>query len=144
MGRGKHVLSERWFKAWWKDRGAAYLENEQRGEEHRLALQKRRPKCQCKAYPWPHRPGGGLCRYPDAPAEIWKGTPGRNRRVGVRHRGLVKELCKRYRWHPVRDRRKIDRWMPRLYIAYCKRYHRVLQAIPSPILLVLGHRRTGR
>ena len=29
-----------------------------------------RPKlrpCQCRAYAWPHRAGGGLCRYPDPP-----------------------------------------------------------------------------
>lgn len=25
------------------------------------------PGCTCAAYSWPHRPGGGLCRWPDAP-----------------------------------------------------------------------------
>src|SRR5262245_17115545 len=25
------------------------------------------PPCRCKAYQWPHRPGGGLCRWPDPP-----------------------------------------------------------------------------
>lgn len=25
------------------------------------------PSCTCTAYNWPHRPGGGLCRWPDAP-----------------------------------------------------------------------------
>lgn len=25
------------------------------------------PKCSCAAYPFPHRPGGGLCRWPDPP-----------------------------------------------------------------------------
>lgn len=25
------------------------------------------PKCACAAYPFPHRPGGGLCRWPDPP-----------------------------------------------------------------------------
>ncbi len=23
--------------------------------------------CHCAAYAWPHRPGGGLCRWPDEP-----------------------------------------------------------------------------
>jgi hypothetical protein len=23
--------------------------------------------CRCEAYQWPHRPGGGLCRWPDPP-----------------------------------------------------------------------------
>ena len=26
-----------------------------------------RPTCGCVAYAWPHRPGGGLCRWPDSP-----------------------------------------------------------------------------
>lgn len=25
------------------------------------------PKCACRAYPFPHRPGGGFCRWPEAP-----------------------------------------------------------------------------
>ena len=25
------------------------------------------PRCECSAYKWPHRPGGGLCRWPDDP-----------------------------------------------------------------------------
>ena len=27
----------------------------------------RYPLCSCEAYSFPHRPGGGLCRYPDEP-----------------------------------------------------------------------------
>lgn len=23
--------------------------------------------CHCRAYAWPHRPGGGICRWPDPP-----------------------------------------------------------------------------
>ncbi len=26
--------------------------------------------CRCQAYDWPHRPGGGLCRWPEPP--IWR------------------------------------------------------------------------
>ena len=29
-----------------------------------------KPVCTCGAYQWPHRPGGGLCCYPDAPTRI--------------------------------------------------------------------------
>ena len=31
----------------------------------------RRATCRCPAYPWPHRPRGGLCRFPDLPAGVW-------------------------------------------------------------------------
>jgi len=26
------------------------------------------PPCHCAAYNWPHRPGGGLCRWPEQPS----------------------------------------------------------------------------
>ncbi len=26
--------------------------------------------CRCEAYAWPHRPGGGLCCWPDPPQWI--------------------------------------------------------------------------
>ncbi len=27
----------------------------------------RKPVCECVAYAWPHRPGGGICRWPEEP-----------------------------------------------------------------------------
>jgi hypothetical protein len=36
------------------------------------ARDKHRRKCRCDAYRWPHRPGGGLCRYPDPPEARWQ------------------------------------------------------------------------
>lgn len=30
------------------------------------------PPCHCIAYQWPHRPGSGLCRWPDPPQ--WRST----------------------------------------------------------------------
>jgi hypothetical protein len=30
-------------------------------------LHARYTPCDCPAYAWPHRPGGGLCRWPDPP-----------------------------------------------------------------------------
>src|SRR5262245_38402650 len=38
----------------------------------RKARDKKRCKCRCDAYKFPHRPGGGLCRYPDPPAVRWQ------------------------------------------------------------------------
>ena len=39
---------------------------------NRKARDKRRAKCRCDAYRFPHRPGGGLCRHPDPPATRWQ------------------------------------------------------------------------
>lgn len=30
-------------------------------------VMKSKAKCDCEAYQWPHRPGSGLCRWPDPP-----------------------------------------------------------------------------
>jgi len=30
------------------------------------------PPCKCIAYAWPHRPGAGVCNWPDLP--VWKCT----------------------------------------------------------------------
>jgi hypothetical protein len=38
----------------------------------RKARDKKRAKCCCDAYKFPHRPGGGLCRHPDPPAVRWQ------------------------------------------------------------------------
>lgn len=49
--------------------------------------QNTRAKCTCPAYAWPHRPGGGLCRWPDAPAQRSQtpaGTPALWRRGKAR------------------------------------------------------------
>jgi len=86
------------------------------------ALAKRRLKCRCAAYPWPHRPGGGLCRYPDPPLETWQGTSGKNVPTALRRCGYRKTLMRRYGLHPIRDREKIKRFLPRLYKATLKRW----------------------
>src|SRR5687768_11792407 len=38
----------------------------------RKASDKRRRNCRCEAYKFPHRPGGGLCRWPEPPAVRWQ------------------------------------------------------------------------
>ncbi len=37
--------------------------------------------CRCAAYNWPHRPGGGLCRWPDPPV-FQRTTPAGTHRRG--------------------------------------------------------------
>jgi len=40
-----------------------------------------RPVCRCQAYRWPHRPGSGLCRWPEEPRAVCAtplGTRGRS------------------------------------------------------------------
>lgn len=100
------------------------IENEeqlQEGEPPSRA--KRRRTCTCGAYPWPHRPGGGLCRFPDPPEEAWKGKASSHAPVGMRRRSAIRRrLLARYNLHPIRDREKIRRWLPKLYVAYCRRY----------------------
>lgn len=39
------------------------------------------PPCRCVAYAWPHRPGGGLCRWPDPP-EYRRTTPASTHKPG--------------------------------------------------------------
>jgi hypothetical protein len=83
----------------------------------------KRKVCTCPAYPWPHRPRGGLCRHPDLPLESFKGKAGRNAPVGARRRSAIRRrLLEKYGLHPIRDRVKIRRWLPKLYVAYCRRH----------------------
>ena len=35
-------------------------------------MKNNRPPCACKAYPYPHRPGGGKCQWPDLTDETNK------------------------------------------------------------------------
>ena len=48
--------------------------------------------CRCKAYAWPHRPGGGLCQWPEPPR-----SPIRNLR---RHACRVEASGRRHRRRP--------------------------------------------
>lgn len=44
--------------------------------------------CRCEAYAWPHRPGGGLCRWPDEPLERCDTPAGGGERArSMRRRG---------------------------------------------------------
>jgi len=49
-----------------------------RGPQQHLYSSMRAPNrytpCACAAYAWPHRPGGGLCRWPEEPTHC-RNTP---------------------------------------------------------------------
>ncbi len=78
-----------------------------------------KPKtCVCPAYAFPHRPGGGLCRWPGRPTKCWRGQVGKNQPTDLRRRGMRRWLCRKYKLHPIRDRKKIKRLLPRLYGAW--------------------------
>jgi hypothetical protein len=60
------------LRAYWRqiNRQERQAEAEQRAKQKVRA--KKRAKCLCDAYRWPHRPGGGLCRFPDPPEVRWQ------------------------------------------------------------------------
>jgi len=63
------------------------------------------PTCRCSAYQWPHRPGGGLCQWPDVPDEVCS-IPAGTRKPGKRRRGFVTE----FRYDATKDPiEKLDR-----------------------------------
>lgn len=70
--------------------------------------------CSCAAYRWPHRPGGGLCRWPGAPAAEHRPARPFYPRPRVRLRGKVRDKVLGAGLHPIRDRIAIQRIMPYL------------------------------
>jgi hypothetical protein len=83
---------------------------------------KPRPKCTCPAYPWPHRPRGGNCRHPDPPARTYAGKAGTHAPVLVRRRSAMRrDILDTYGLHPIKDRERVRRWLPKLYVAECRR-----------------------
>lgn len=70
----------------------------------RKAADKKRRTCRCAAYPWPHRPNGGLCRWPDPPAAQWQPKAGRRRPYRGRYAGVLRQLARGNGLHPIRDR----------------------------------------
>src|SRR5687768_11662348 len=91
-------------------------EREAKAEERakRKTRDKGRRKCRCEAYPWPHRPGGGLCRWPDPPLERWKPKYEWNYRpYRARYAGIRRQIARATGLHPIRDRAAIEALMPR-------------------------------
>jgi hypothetical protein len=62
-------------RAWglWTDERRLCVRHAGRGHHGKMKTGKRKSErthfvpCTCLAYAWPHRPGGGLCRWPDPP-----------------------------------------------------------------------------
>jgi hypothetical protein len=111
MGRGKGI--RRLLNEALVAEAEAVIASERKAK----ARSKRRARCTCAAYPFPHRPAGGLCRHPDLPIEQWQGKAGQNRPAELRRRGLRKSLCRELGLHPIRDRLEIERRLPTLYAA---------------------------
>ena len=99
--------------------------------------------CHCEAYNWPHRPGGGLCRWPDDPHYRWPKPAGTHSWPRPRNKELQKY------WHSL----QVDEmWLKR--IAALPRRRNILALIdqqpsPSEILaeiiriIASGHRDNG-
>ena len=77
----------------------------------RKARDRSRPTCQCKAYCWPHRPGGGMCRHPDPPLASYERNACR-RPYRERYTGLRRQLARANGLHPIRDRGTIVAFLP--------------------------------
>ena len=51
--------------------------------------------CRCAAYAWPHRPGGGLCRWPDPPLYRRTTPAGINSSLAAqRNARLIRSVCR--------------------------------------------------
>jgi hypothetical protein len=109
------------IREWWRQINREEREEGASVRANRKARDKKRRKCRCEAYPWPHRAGGGLCRWPDPPLERWQPKPG-GRPYRKRYAGLVRQIARNNGLHPVRDRALIEELMPRV-LAQAKLLH---------------------
>jgi hypothetical protein len=100
------------LRHYWREINRHEREAKAQGRAKHKARDQRRPRCRCEAYPWPHRPGGGFCRYPDSPLERWQPKPG-GRPYRKRYAGLRRQIARVNGLHPIRDRAAIDALMPR-------------------------------
>jgi len=50
------------LREYWRQINRKEREAQKTLRNKRKVRDKKRARCQCVAYPWPHRPGGGLCR----------------------------------------------------------------------------------
>jgi len=60
------------LRQYWQEINRQERQVQSQKRAKRQAQDKRRRKCKCEAYKFPHRPGGGLCCYPDPPAVRWQ------------------------------------------------------------------------
>ena len=104
------------LRTYWRQIHRQERQAEAQEREERKARDKRRRKCRCEAYPWPHRPGGGLCRWPDPPVERWQPNPG-GRPYRKRYAGIARQVARANGLHPIRDRAAIEALMPSVLAA---------------------------
>ena len=97
-------------RAWamWDDTRQLCVHHAGRGKRGRQRGQKgsertRFTPCTCLAYAWPHRPGGGLCRWPDPPVFRLKTPAGCHARPRLQRFELafVRRLRARHKWGPA-------------------------------------------
>lgn len=108
-------------------RGSASVDRQQTGvtvgsvDHHPMGVMGSKPKrepCRCPAYSWPHRRGGGRCRWPDPPEAPHPTPAGKNRPTELRSRGSRREVMRYYGLHPIRDRAVLDTILPVLRSAW--------------------------
>jgi len=76
-----------------------------------FAVRTKAQPCTCIAYSWPHRPGGGLCQWPDPPLQR-DPTPASTHRPRPRNPGM-RELIRRYINNHLQDQREEVMWRRR-------------------------------
>jgi hypothetical protein len=86
---------------------------------------KPRARCTCRAYRFPHRPNSGNCRFPDPPAITAADraiVPELLRTGRIGARGIRRRILELYGFHPIRERHRIVKLLPSLYVAWCRRH----------------------
>jgi hypothetical protein len=76
------------WAVWGDPQGACYAHGGRPAKGHPAGPS----PCTCAAYKWPHRPGGGLCRWPDPPyarSRITASTHRERRRSDAFYRSLL-------------------------------------------------------
>jgi hypothetical protein len=101
------------LRQWWREINRCEKQAGAQTRASRKARDKKRRKCRCDAYPWPHRPGGGFCRHPDPPIQRWQPKPG-PRRYRTRYAGILRQIARANGLHPIRNRAVIEAIMPRV------------------------------
>ena len=101
-------------REWWREVDRRAQEEADRKKALRKIRQRRRPKCTCSAYQFPHRPGSGNCRWPDPPVQPAPAKP-KCRPYRQRYIGIRKQLAKNLGLHPIHDREQIKREVEAMY-----------------------------
>jgi hypothetical protein len=109
------------IRDYWREINRQQRQADAQRRERQKAYDRKRPKCRCEAYPWPHRPAGGLCRYPDPPVERYQ-RRSTSRPYSKRYSGLLRQIARANGLHPIRDRAAIEALMPRV-LAQAKQMH---------------------